>query len=401
MNKVLSDIRRDDVEACFKMLYEALSRPISEDLTESNLRADTIRMSLHLLEEFGIADDVLRFGFAQFVYSPLLFSMLGTVPNGHYPDDLLEGWRRLTLPPSFDVSSGRVDLQWLSNTMLRFERWFAQASLSDIVNLTPPSAGEWEKVLLVPLDEESVIAQYVWLCDRYLISNPEAWATTSLHQEYRLAQDGDTGDFPTRAVVGQPVTQVELEHNIALRAVYESTEGTARYRLFQQVYEAALNYLDREEYRAASTLFRFYLRQYPGDAKAMNACGFCLIPLDPFEAEKQIDQAQRFGLHEKGLGTYNQCLCKILMGDKIQALRIADEYWSEFRTAEVGQPISAVIWRLDQKGRCRIMGTDDVDSSLIDLCLDMCGRLSDDEQRLRWEEGRRSLTSDFGSQPEN
>ena len=42
-----------------------------------------------------------------------------------------------------------------------------------------------------------------------------------------------------------------------------------------------------------------------------------------------------------------------------------------------------------------------MDSSLIDLCLDMCGRLSDDEQRLRWEERRRSLTSDFGSQPEN
>ncbi|TPF79953.1 MULTISPECIES: hypothetical protein, partial [unclassified Bifidobacterium] len=310
-----------DIRSCFQALGEALSRPLNANQGDAPLRSQIITGALRILEKYGLAEDVLRYGFASHVTIPLLFRAMGLAPNDLYPEQLMDRWRQILLKGSCHDAT-----RTLSDRYMMLTKWMASANLKDIIELKSPSDDEWDKLRLTPSEDAAVSEQYQWLCDRYLIPDPNAWLTTSLHREYRYIVDNEIGDFPERAVTRIPIRQSELIEIIARRAVYSSDESILKDHLYTQVYESALAYLKKDNYEQASTLFDFFLRQYPGNLAALNAKGFCLIPVDPGKAEKMIRQAIDSGLKPRNLGEYNICFCQLLQGKVSQTLQNAEKY---------------------------------------------------------------------------
>ncbi|KAB8287099.1 hypothetical protein DSM100688_1874 [Bifidobacterium ramosum] len=368
-----------DVCAAFRALGSALNKPLIGDSGEVSLRGNTINRMLGILGRYGLTDGVLRYGFADHVASPLLFRAMNLIPNDLYPESLLSRWKRILVKGDLPDS-----LLMLSDRYMMLAKWMASADLRNIIDLEPPSDEEWDKLRLTP-DEDAVVSeQYQWLYDRYLFTELNAWSTTSLHYEYRYVVDKEIGDFPERAVEELPVTRSELVEIIANRAVYSSKESVLEYRLYSQVYESALAHLKKGDCEQAATLFDFFLRQYPGNMTALNAKGFCLIPVDTDKAEKLIRQAVCGGLPTRGLGIYNICYCRLLRGDVMQALQEADKYWCEFRESERGST-PAIIWQVGRGGKAELVSTESTDASIAKLCAAAADSIGDDVRRTRWQ----------------
>ncbi|WP_140489300.1 M48 family metallopeptidase [Bifidobacterium sp. UTBIF-68] len=373
-----------DIRSCFQALGEALSRPLNANQGDAPLRSQIITGALRILEKYGLAEDVLRYGFASHVTIPLLFRAMGLAPNDLYPEQLMDRWRQILLKGSCHDAT-----RTLSDRYMMLTKWMASANLKDIIELKSPSDDEWDKLRLTPSEDAAVSEQYQWLCDRYLIPDPNAWLTTSLHREYRYIVDNEIGDFPERAVTRIPIRQSELIEIIARRAVYSSDESILKDHLYTQVYESALAYLKKDNYEQASTLFDFFLRQYPGNLAALNAKGFCLIPVDPGKAGKMIRQAIDSGLKPRNLGEYNICFCQLLQGKVSQTLQNAEKYWCEFRGHDT-ETTPAVLWSMGSNGKPVLISTESVDSSLTRLCANAADSIGDNErQEMWWKRGEK------------
>lgn len=168
-----------------------------------------------------------------------------------------------------------------------------------IIELRAPSTECWNNLNLDSDDGHSIADPYRWICDRYLYSDLAQWAAPSLRFEYRYITRGDLNGFPKGAITDVKVDPDKLNAIIAEYTVYHAEPSMEPY---SKVFAMAVRYLKRNDYQSASALFEVYLQENPGDAKAINARGFCMLPEKPYDAERIILKALRNGFKDKAVG---------------------------------------------------------------------------------------------------
>lgn len=218
-----------------------------------------------------------------------------------------------------------------------------------IIELRAPSTECWNNLNLDSDDGHSIADPYRWICDRYLYSDLAQWAAPSLRFEYRYITRGDLNGFPKGAITDVKVDPDKLNAIIAEYTVYHAEPSM---ELYSKVFAMAVRYLKRNDYQSASALFEVYLQENPGDAKAINARGFCMLPEKPYDAERIILKALRNGFRDKAVGYYNLCCCQYLQKEPAKVLKTANLFWSEQSDAEKTYS-GALLWKVTE-GMCEL-----------------------------------------------
>lgn len=241
-----------------------------------------------------------------------------------------------------------------------------------IIELRAPSTECWNNLNLDSDDGHSIADPYRWICDRYLYSDLAQWAAPSLRFEYRYITRGDLNGFPKGAITDVKVDPDKLNAIIAEYTVYHAEPSM---ELYSKVFAMAVRYLKRNDYQSASALFEVYLQENPGDAKAINARGFCMLPEKPYDAERIILKALRNGFRDKAVGYYNLCCCQYLQKEPAKVLKTANLFWSEQSDAEKTYS-EALLWKVTE-GMCELKDSEAYKEMAL-LCI-RCAELTDNK----------------------
>ena len=190
--------------------------------------------------------------------------------------------------------------------------------------------------------------------------------------EYRYITRGDLNGFPKGAITDVKVDPDKLNAIIAEYTVYHAEPSM---ELYSKVFAMAVRYLKRNDYQSASALFEVYLQENPGDAKAINARGFCMLPEKPYDAERIILKALRNGFRDKAVGYYNLCCCQYLQKEPAKVLKTANLFWSEQSDAEKTYS-GALLWKVTE-GMCELKDSEAYKEMAL-LCI-RCAELTDNK----------------------
>lgn len=387
----LSSIDIHDVKQIYSLLCAAcLSAQLLQETIRDGKMKDHTRIVRQIMRMFGryglTGEHVFRYGFAGEHASIILLSILIPDYADALPEQIITPWKHtLTAHPD-----GTAINTWIG----RFQTWFQNAPLDQVINLQAPGREEWERISFVSDTDASIIAPYVWLKERYLLPDKtETWHTTSLHCEYRYKTQEDCSNLPAAAIMPSTISMDGLCREIAKRAVGVQEDESAR--LYDGIYRHAITLLQNNACDHAAAVFRFYLSQHPGHPSARTALAFCLIPIEPEEAERRLTDMVNATAHPAPLVVYDLCSCLIFQGKTRQALSLARLYWSEQRTPDSPDRGPAHLWDV-QNGDCVFIESDDVDRQLATLCNRIAEEAADKDVSAYWSANLEALQNDDG-----
>lgn len=368
-----------------KALHELLFRPVPPNPKDAASRATGIKTEMHNLETRGITDGIIRYGLVDVLALQVLAPVLSAQGNQLMAEDKLAQWRECLqlgeLTPETNVHQFASRLR---ENLQTFKIWASTTNFQDLINLNPPDITTWKSLSLQMPEDDSVVASYVWLCDRYLSPDLTTWTTQSLHKEYRYIHSGDTDSFSENALEPITIDNNELNSEIAKRAVFQQKTRTLNIQ-YGKLIDAAEQNLRKQDYRGAAALFKFYLSERPESTDALNSQGFCLIPDSPEAAAEIIQKARVRGFHTPCLSVYNLCCCHYLLQDFESALRIADQYRLHMygTRADCVPTQPALIWQIDGQ-QCELQETHDIGAELAAFCIKICEQVGDTNRLREW-----------------
>ncbi|KOA60908.1 hypothetical protein BAAM0499_03250 [Bifidobacterium animalis subsp. animalis MCC 0499] len=209
----LSSTDIHDVKQIYSLLCAAcLSAQLLQETIRDGKMKDHTRIVRQIMRMFGryglTGEHVFRYGFAGEHASIILLSILIPDYADALPEQIITPWKHtLTAHPD-----GTAINTWIG----RFQTWFQNAPLDQVINLQAPGREEWERISFVSDTDASIIAPYVWLKERYLLPDkPETWHTPSLHCEYRYKTQGDCSNLPAAAIMPSTISMDGLCREIA------------------------------------------------------------------------------------------------------------------------------------------------------------------------------------------
>jgi hypothetical protein len=281
-------------------------------------------------------DNLVRYGMPHRAGLPVILGLLSSNHTHLLPD--LDQWREVLHLPAphsdgSDLSDDEFALVAQAVAMLprRLTAWAHNAPIAEIVGLSAPTAEKFDEYLLATPVSEETIGAYVWLYERSTVETLDRWTTKSLHLEHKWQDGRKVAVFPDAAMSDGPSMEL-LNGEIARRAVEpRDEEGEEADRLFWQLQEQAVDFLVKNKFTEAATLFEFHHRLYPGDARSLNNMGFCSLPVDPAAALNFLERAEAAGYSPRLINTYNQCCCLRALNRSAEALDRAESYWQRQR----------------------------------------------------------------------
>lgn len=364
--------------------------PVSEACPDASRRLAFLTSVMEELTDRGLdADSLIRYGLLPEVLAPIVGSivvaqLLGDADAVAFERERVaidvEGWRRAfglaresvrALNGRLNRSEDEVAIKSLLFDALRDipsvldlgVSWVFTADIVDIFTLEPPTPNELDADIRKASVDEEVIAQYRWIVDRFSTTFIHQWATPSLHSEYRWSQGFGSPPCSVELMTERPVPQVELEREIARRAVLEPANSHDASQLITQVNRHALSFLKDGRAREAVALFEFVCHEQPENAEALNNLGFCLFPESPQRSLEYLEKANRLGYQPRVVNIYNRMCCYIANGEPRVAIREAERYWE----GPESRAVPATLWVPDSDGKWTLQGVISAEEQLSKL----------------------------------
>jgi hypothetical protein len=300
----------------------------------------------------------------------------------------VEGWSAalgIKLPnlASMEPTSDEVR-EFLSDVVApaiaRMSSWIHTASLDDLVNLTPPSAGT---LTSTPASVDLTLRQqYRWAVDHFATTFYGDWTTSSLHYEFRWFEGEILPPCPVGLMSDRDVPIEKLTKEIAQRVVFDNREShDSDASLVREMYRYAKKLLGQGRCREAAAVFEFGAQQVPRDADIRNNLGFCLIPVAPSEALGHLQMARNMGFSPSYTNAYNQMCCYVSMRRPRAALNVADSAWKDDDSANLG----ATLWKLSDDGIWKLFHSSSPSQSLAIFATEIARREGWSEEEAVWQ----------------
>jgi len=306
---------------------------------------------------------LVRYGMAREVIAPLGAALIVGLISDDSPFEGIDfqSWQTaLGLEPPIRGSDppgpGEVT-EWLSSkffpTISRMIKWAANASLDELVNLTPPTRDVMDSLPPEEPGDRSLREQYRWAVDHFAKTFYRDWQTASLHYELRWL-DGDVlPPCPDELMFDRKIPREQITQEIARRVVYKSGQADPGESLVDEMTRHAEKLLRQGRYREAAAVFEFGVQQRSEDAEVRNNLGFCLIPVEPREALDHLKAAANMGYEPSATNAYNQMCCYVEIGRSRAALNIADSEYKKPRA----KPTPAFLWQ-SHEGRWELFNSE-------------------------------------------
>jgi hypothetical protein len=248
---------------------------------------------------------LVRYGMSREVIAPLGASLIvGLISDDSQFDGVdIPSWQAaLDLEPPIRGSGPPIAgeaAEWFNNTFLpaisRLDQWAENASLDELVNLTPPTRDAMASLPGEPGDR-SLREQYRWAVDHFAKTFYRDWRTESLHYELRWLDGDILPPCPDELMRDRKIPREQITQEIARRVVYNSGNTDPGESLAEEMTRHAEKLLRQGRYREAAAVFEFGVQQRPEDADVRNNLGFCLIPVEPREAPGHLRAAANMGV---------------------------------------------------------------------------------------------------------
>lgn len=324
------------------------------------------------------ATALVRYGMSREVTAPLLAALLVALifrdQKGIEGVDV-RGWcAALDLEsPTFNSSPpapqelGRWFEQVLVPVVPLMLRWAANASLDELITLTPPTPGTLYSCYSGEAVDRSLREQYRWAVDHFAKTFYRDWQTSSLHYELRWL-DGDIvapcSDYLMR---DRNVLREDINQEIAKRVVYQGGQPDPGESLVAEMSRHAQTLLRQGRCMEAAAVFEFGVQQRPGDPDIRNNLGFCMIPVNAGEALAHLKAAVNLGYDASATNTYNQMCCYVSLGRFRAALNIAD---AESKNSNLSSRES-LLWRRAGDGKWELFNSEDSYRSLAEFAAEI------------------------------
>lgn len=351
-----------------KRITSLLHDLISNLATSSSLSTDSverryiINASMDELQKRGLdAQRIVRLGFGMqialgIVFHNIIFPRVNveeTLPEAIITPD--PAWTSL-----FERFSGNIvglESPELSDRAFRFAQkvrvWLNSAELGEIIDWVAPT--DLGSDLKTEIDRAEK-ARTIWLLDRFLLTYPDQWESSSLHLEWLYLHGQGTAPCPTHLMSARHVDQNLLATAIAdhttekWRASDASSESTTiRVQEFAQV---ARDNLASGRHEVAAALYKGLAELAPEDAEVRNNYGFCLIPSQPDEALRELKTAERLGYKSVLINAANQILTLHLLHRDAEAIEIGTPLLQQFNSET---PNKGWLWQIDDEASSRLI----------------------------------------------
>lgn len=307
---------------------------------------------------------LLRYGMAREVIAPLGAALIvGLISDQSLYNGIdVPIWRaaldleppvRASGPPSLgEVTAGVGSI--FSSAIPQLLQWAANASLDELVSLTPPTRDAITSLPSGEPGDQAMRVQYRWAVDHFAKTFFRDWNTESLHYELRWL-DGDVlAPCPDELMNDRRIQRDQITEEIARRVVYNRGNIDPGESLAMEMTRHAEKLLKQGRHREAAAVFEFGVQQRPEDADVRNNLGFCLIPIEPREALDHLKSAANMGYEPSATNAYNQMCCYVAVGRSRAALNIAD---SEYKKLH-GKQVAAFLWR-SREGQWELFFSED------------------------------------------
>lgn len=141
---------------------------------------------MHNLESHGITDGIIRYGLVDALALQVLAPVFGRSRQPLMAEDKLAQWRECL---QFGELTPETNVRQFANrsgkNLQTFKIWAFTVNFQDLINLHPLDINTWKNLSLQSPEDDSVVASYVWLYDRYLSPDLTTWTTQSVHKECR------------------------------------------------------------------------------------------------------------------------------------------------------------------------------------------------------------------------
>jgi hypothetical protein len=284
----------------------------------------------------------------------------------------------------------------MSSVVPRVNQWAASASISDLVNLTPPTR---ETLASLPTGEpldRNLREQYRWAVDHFAKTFFRDWETTSLHYELRWLDGDILPPCPNELMLDRKVPREEIAREIARRAVYDDASPDPVESLVDEMSRHAVKLLRQGRCREAAAVFEFGVQQRSEDPQVRNNLGFCLIPIDPRQALEHLKAAANMSYQSSATNAYNQMCCYVSIGRSRAALNVADFEFKKSHHTDGG----AHLWRQSSDGSWKLFDSDQPLRSIAEFAAEIARMEGWKDQEEYWIAAGNGLTDMPGESPE-
>lgn len=259
--------------------------------------------------------------------------------------------------------------------------WIGAAPLDDVFawrNVEVRPSAFWSTA------SPELVNVYRWLIDRLTVTYPARWSTESLHLEWLWQRGEMPAPFDVDVLAERSLDPVELNAEIAHRAV----RGRDRELTLDQAKDQVLSFLQAGDRRSAVDLFKAVCRRWPTSYEAHNNLGFCLLPDDPTQAVMYLHRAVELGFAAPATSAVNLMQAYLMLGENRLALNAAEEVWNDW---EGSAPVVRV-WLWDFRVDPRPVLVSDPRLPTLWLAMEAASRLGL-PTAFEWETRHRELCS--------
>lgn len=353
------------------------------------------------LTSHGIdADSLIRFGMQSVVVNPLVAWLMleRLVGDAGEQRPVLDfaSWHQLLGLTSVTIIEADGTLQltsegsrMLTEAVASLSLWVEEAPLSEIIDATPPSNETFSALQSRPRQSSDLAEKYIWVYERFAVTDIEQWAVASLHNELRWVLHVIPPPVAQEIMEVATFEENELNRLIARQAISPKTRNELWDPLLQPLQDQASTFLQQRRFREAGALFEFYERQNPDHSGAKNNRGFCLIPASPEEALHHLKASERAGYAPRSIAVYNSCCCYWSMDQESKILDVSEYYWQ--RELEL-EPTPCTLWRLEE-GTWTLYRESDARLAVARLALDAAEGLGKIPRIEAWKQRLQELSS--------
>ena len=215
--------------------------------------------------------------------------------------------------------------------------WAREASWDDLMNWHPPSSASASSSLAMPLQNDDL-----WVTERFTKTYLNQWSVPALRSEWRYLHGQKPAPCDPDEMRVREVSANDLARVMADRL---GTELRPSEELTSMLVEPALTFLKEGRRTEAAALFEAALRHSPNDSLALNNLGFCLLPDDPAEALRHLDDAIGTDKTHIELTSANRLLALALLGRWTSVCDLAESHLDRFTNSSPQGPLW--LWDID------------------------------------------------------
>ncbi|MCC6434420.1 MAG: hypothetical protein IT196_05265 [Acidimicrobiales bacterium] len=263
----------------------------------------------------------------------------------------------------------------------KVKHWFRNLPDMDLRVLRSPSGvSELEKVLATPAPTSQFEDRDAWVFDRFAVTFPTAWRSSSLRSEWRYLHGDLPSPCPRPLMASRPVQIADVAAAVADRYVKGDPPQVPDTVSTKSLVSPAVSMLESGDVVGAAAIFDACRRVTPGDPDAHNNYGFCVMTTDPAAAIDALERGAKLGYPERAIFQVNKTLCLHWLGRTDDAIRTLLRVLAEGTRA----PGTCFLWspcHLPSDAKLRSLS--DFNAYVAELAAMLASHVGDDDLRRR------------------